>query len=184
MSLYGPFAATTVLPIDYIEVVLFVERNSWEGYLCGCSTCRQPPCTSCIVHDTQPHSKCLLHLWNARGRECNPESPCHGCLKYIEVHPEFMTKLKRLHKDRCAMRRKRGTDTPITITRQEDSENEFMAEVEGDLLADVPSLLSDLESGDDVTGASISKLQDNFPRVAYTGNYRSCNYCQFLLRRC
>ena len=81
------------------------------------------------------------------------------------------------------MRRKRGTDTPITITRQEDSENEFMAEVEGDLLADVPSLLSDLESGDDVTGASISKLQDNFPRVAYTGNYRSCIYFLFLLRR-
>ena len=81
------------------------------------------------------------------------------------------------------MRRKRGTDTPITITRQEDSENEFMAEVEGDLLADVPSLLSDLDSGDDVTGAGISKLQDNFPRVAYTGNYRSCIYFLFLLRR-
>ena len=55
------------------------------------------------------------------------------------------------------MRRKRGTDTPVTITRQEDSENEFMAEVEGDLLTDVPSLLSDSESGEDVAGAGISK---------------------------
>ena len=68
-----------------------------------------------------------------------------------------MRKLKRLHKDRCAMRRKRDTDTLTTITRQEDSDNEFMSEVEGDLLADVPSLLSDSESGDDVTSAGISE---------------------------
>ena len=54
-----------------------------------------------------------------------------------------------------------------------------MSEVEGDMLADVPSLLSEVESDEDVTSAGISKLQDNFPRVAYTGGYRSGIYCLF-----
>ena len=107
--------------------------------MCGCATCRQPPCTSCIVPKTQPHSKCLLHLWGARGRDCEPESPCHGCLRYLADHPQFVKTMKRLHKDRRAMREKRATDLPPVLTRQEDSDNEFRSDVEGDIREGVSS---------------------------------------------
>lgn len=67
-----------------------------------------------------------------RGRECRPESLCHGCLKYTSDHPEFIKKANKLYKDRVRMRAQRQTDLPITLTTQEDSENEFLSDSESD----------------------------------------------------
>ena len=116
----------TVLFIGYSCSAMFAGQESlYAGYLCQCLVCTEPPCEDCAISKTAPHSKCSLCLWKARGRECKPDSLCHGCLKYVSDHPEYIKKAKKLYVDRKRMRETRNTELPVTFTAQEISDNEF-----------------------------------------------------------
>ena len=93
-----------------------------------------------------------------RGRECQPESLCHGCLKYAADHPDYLKKARKLFKDRVRMRDQRQTDLPVTLTAQEDSDNEFMSDSEGDFFPTFESQQNSGESSEETEQQGISLI--------------------------
>ena len=144
-----------VLSIGYFSSTIVVGQESlYSGYLCRCITCTIPPCDECAISRTAPHSKCNLCLWKARGRECQPEALCHGCLKYVKDHPDYLAKAKKLFADRQRMRRNRQTEEPVTFTSQDLSENEFEERTE--TLDSFAPLFTPTKQGGGDAGASTS----------------------------
>jgi hypothetical protein len=50
----------------------------------------------------------------------------------MAADPSFKAKLSRLTKDRILRRKQRKADLPATISRQEDSDNEFVSDENAD----------------------------------------------------
>jgi hypothetical protein len=145
----GQCGDTVLLFYEKLLSSFFVvgQNPKFAGCYCQCLVCADTPCTKCKITTSQPHSKCYICLWVARGRDCTAATPCHGCKKYLAQDPSWRSTLVRLAKDRRILRTKRGSYTPATISAQSDSDGEFVS-VAG---ADVPDVSPEIENFDSDT---------------------------------